>query len=306
MIAAAAGWSLAAIAAVGMLAGGVWRIGAKTQRPRLVAITEEPEDAVRWERIRFRSGESELAGWFIEGADGLAAEAGGKLPTVIIAHGWGSNRSRVLRYAKPLYKAGFSVFMYDARSHGESDSVKAPTAFMFRDDLLAAVAAARKLSRVDPEQIAVLGHSLGGVGSVLALQKGLKVKAIVTDSMPVTFETMVDSQLKKKGLPFFPLGYLIPAIWLRRARISRSEARLSNVPDALERYAGNAAEGRTPVLSIHSTGDDFIPANDLRRLERELPPGRIQTLFVNATGHSASQQDEAFWRNVLPFLREHL
>lgn len=290
-----------------VVAAVIWRIGALSQRPSKRPNTTKPDADMDWEEIQFRSGESLLAGWLLRPNGGIGQENNpNPLPTVIIAHGWGSNRSRVLRYSKPLYDAGYAVFMYDARSHGESESIKAPSGLMFREDVLAAVDAAGQLDRVDSDRIAVLGHSLGGFGAVLALAKGLHVRAIVTDSMPIKFETMLKAQLRKKRMPFFPIGYFIPAIWLLRAGISRAEFREASIPDVLSRYAGKDSSERTPVLMVHSNGDDFIPADDSRKLEREIPPNRIQTLFVNSVGHSTSEQDEVFWRQVLPFLSNHL
>ncbi|MFX3632247.1 MAG: alpha/beta hydrolase [Candidatus Pristimantibacillus sp.] len=299
-------WAAGIVVVIGLAAATIWRIGALSQQPSKRPNSTKPDADMGWEEIQFKSGESLLAGWLLCPSDGGTGQEKSPLPTVIIAHGWGSNRSRVLRYLKPLYDTGYAVFMYDARSHGDSESIKAPSGLMFREDVLAAVDAARQLERVDSDRIAVLGHSLGGFGAVLALAKGLHVRAIVTDSMPIKFETMLRAQLRKSRIPFFPIGHFIPAIWLLRAGISRAEFREASIPEVLSQYAGNNSSGRTPVLMVHSIGDDFIPVDDTRKLERQLPPNRIETLFVNSDGHSTSEQDEAFWRKVLPFLSNHL
>lgn len=290
-----------------LLAALVWRIGARSQNPRKLANGLIPDVDTQWQSLSFTSDGSKLEGWLLQPAPGTAANPpGGLLPLVVVAHGWGSNRTRVLRYARPLYEAGFAVFMHDARSHGDSESIKAPSAFMFRADVIAAVETARRLPGIDPDKITVLGHSLGGFGALLALDKGMKVCAVVTDSMPVRFETMMRAELKRKKIPAFPLAYLIPPIWLIRARISQEQFRAANIPDILARHAGSAESGRVPVLMIHSNGDDFISAEDLRQLKGQLPEGTIDTLFVSTKGHSASEQEPAFWERVIPFLQETL
>ncbi|WP_419874640.1 alpha/beta hydrolase [Candidatus Pristimantibacillus sp. PTI5] len=284
-----------------LVAALIWQMGARSQTPRKLANGNAPAIGTQWQSVSFTSHGSKLEGWLLQPAsDALTRE--GLAPLIVIAHGWGSNRTRVLRYARPVYEAGFAVWMYDARSHGDSDSISAPSALMFRDDVLAAVEAAKQLPGIDPNRISVLGHSLGGFGALLALDQGMKVRAVVTDSMPVRFETMMKSELRRKKLPIFPLAYLIPKIWLIRARISRTQFKEASIPLVLAKRAGFSEAGRTPVLMIHAKGDDFISAEDLMKLKGELPEGLVKTLFVSGNGHSQSEQDPVFWESVLPFL----
>ncbi|UVI28835.1 alpha/beta hydrolase [Paenibacillus spongiae] len=294
---------LTGAAIVALLLWVIWTIGARSQQPRKRPNDNQPDRP--FENVTFESGGSTLCGWLIHPQDREHSQPNSgnqadKRPLVVIAHGWGSNRSRVLRYTKPLLGAGFSLFMYDARSHGESDSISAPSALMFRDDIASAVASVRKFKNVDAERVAVLGHSLGGFGALLALADGLPVRAVVTDSTPTRFETMLRAELKRHKLPYFPLGLLIPPIWLHRAGITRSEYAKAQLPEALDRNDNGA---HIPVLMVHANGDDFIPADDLRELAKER---KLNTLFVKGAGHSSSEEDPAFWQRVIPFLKEHL
>ncbi|MBH5319107.1 alpha/beta fold hydrolase [Paenibacillus sp. GSMTC-2017] len=281
----------------------IWWIGAKSQQPRIVPNDKDPQIDTGWKSLTFQSSGFKIEGWLLQPAV-VSGEVNGLTPIVVIAHGWGSNRTRVLRYAKPLYEAGYAVLMYDARSHGESDKIKGPSALMFRDDVIAAVAEARKLPGIDPHRVAILGHSMGGFGTLLALDEGLRVNAVVTDSMPVHFDTMLKAELDSKKLPMFPLAYLIPKIWMIRSKISKEQFESANIPVVLKKNAGAVEEGKQPVLMLHSYGDTFIPADDLSKLVRELPQGTIDTVFVNTEGHSSSEQDPGFWKTILPFLEQ--
>lgn len=234
-----------------------------------------------------------MAGWFIP------SKHGANRPTVIVAHGWNSSRYRVLRYTAPLIDAGYNVLMYDARSHGDSEAMDAPSGLSFRDDVIAAVEYARSRPDVDSNRIALLGHSLGAFGSVLALLQDVPVRAIVTDSMPVHMETMVKAELNRRRFPHFPLAYAIPRIWLIRSRISAGIFRRNTIVAALNN------RNNTPVLMIHSRGDDYIPRAELDYVLKRVtnPP---EHLFVDSQGHSSSETDPRFWERVLPFLQQHL
>lgn len=201
----AALWLIASfIIIVALLAVFVWQMGARSQKPRKLSNESEPIVNTEWQSVSFTSHGSKMEGWLLQPTT-LAEQHNDKLPLIVLAHGWGSNRTRVLRYTHSLYEAGFAVFMYDARSHGDSDSISAPSALMFRDDVQAAVAVARRLPGIDSERVALLGHSLGGFGALLALDQGVSVRAVVTDSMPVYFETMMKSELKRKKFRYFRL-----------------------------------------------------------------------------------------------------
>lgn len=295
------GWVIGAAAAIAAAGGGAWMLGAKTQQPKRRPIGELPR--APYETVRFESEGVPMIGWLIR-PDAAGTDSGGPLPLVVIAHGWGSNRSRVLRYAHPLVEAGYAVFVYDARSHGESGSVKAPTGLMFMADIEAAVATAARLPGVDASRIAVLGHSMGGLGALLAYAGGLPVRAVISDNAPLTIETILRSELRRRNLPVFPLARIILRVWLLRAGVPYREVRRIDMPAWV---AANAEAvrggGGKPVLMIHSTGDPVIPAEELRSVTARAP---VEHRFVDAQGHSCSEQDPAFWQAVLPFLQRHL
>jgi pimeloyl-ACP methyl ester carboxylesterase len=279
------------VVASGMV--GLYVITAKAQQPKLLPNTNEPD--VPYETVQWFSGGRIVHGWLMQHS---ASEPS---PAIVVAHGWGSNRSRVLRYAIPLYEAGYTVLLYDARSHGESGVDPAPSGFMFRDDLLAALTWLHKRPEIDPSRIGVIGHSLGGFGAVLALDAGAPIAALVTDSMPVRFATMIAAELRRRKLPTFPLAHLIPRIMVARSRISRPVMKRAD-PAAI--LFDNAQGRDVPVLLVHSLRDTYIPSTELDHILSYNP--NMPHLYVEAQGHSASEQDPSFWPEVKAFFECHL
>lgn len=289
-------WILVIIVIVAALAGyAVWKITVKAQNPRVVHNDSNPQ--APHEEVSWKSGGETIRGWLLT----HPREGTEPAPVIVVAHGWGSNRSRIMRYALPLHEAGFFVLTYDVRSHGESGPARALTGLTFRDDLLAALEWIRGRDDLDAASIGVLGHSVGGFGSVLALDVGAPIAALVTDAMPVRFDTMVEAELRRKGMPVFPLAMLIGATMLLRSGISR---RFLNHSSPARILADNERGARVPVLLVHSRKDNFIPPSELEHVLAKAP--HVKHLFVDAEGHSVSEQDPSFWREVLPFFRTHL
>lgn len=277
----------------GAASAALYGLTAKAQQPRQLPNSDKP--SVPYQSVEWTSGGQPVRGWLLPQA------GGGRRPAVVVAHGWGSNRSRVLRYAHPLHREGFVVLLYDARSHGESGLHPAPTGLMFKEDLTAALEWLRGRPDVDPERIGVIGHSLGGFGAVLALAEGAPIAALVTDSMPVRFSTMIGSELRRRKLPVFPLAYWIPGLMARRSGIPRSVMKKAD-PAAI--LADNAEGRAVPVLLIHSRRDGYIPPAELEYVLAQNP--KLPHLFVDTDGHSASETDPAFWPAVTAFFGRHL
>ncbi|WP_274364079.1 alpha/beta hydrolase [Paenibacillus thermotolerans] len=270
----------------------LWLLTVKSQSPKKTEGSAVP--AFPYDKISFTSSGSQIAGWFISNRDNENLE---KKPVVILAHGWASSKSRMLRYAETLYKEGYALLLYDARSHGESESIKAPTVKSFRDDLLAAVRFAMQREEADPDRVAVLAHSFGGFGGVLALKETDRIKALVTDSMPAQFDTIMKAYLSRSSLKHLPLAYFLLRIGFWRAGISRKEVKRFDPVSILKQTS-------IPVLLLHSKKDDYVPVTELDYLVSQLPG--VSHQYLHTSGHRNSHKDPDFWNSVLPFLRRHL
>lgn len=281
------------VVALGLV--GVWVLAMKGMTPDRKTITQKP--SMPYEEVTINNGEANLQGWFIPAVQ----DSGQKSPLVIVVHGWSSSKQRMLRYVDPLYEAGYSLLLFDVRGHGESDEVNGVTVKIFRDDIIAAIEYAQNRPDVDVNRIGLLGHSFGGFGSIIANKKPLGIKALVTDSMPTRFRTIMEASLSKYKLHYYPLGPLISRIMFFRGGIKVKELPQFDVPQALK-------QRKAPVLLIHSKNDHYVPASELTYLieSQQDEPNQASYLFVESDGHSNSHLDPRFWEQVLPFYDEHL
>lgn len=107
---------------------------------------------------------------------GLAAWRWGSGPAVFLVHGWEGYGAQLRAFVEPLVNHGFSVVAFDAKAHGASPGVEA-TLSDFASALLA-------LEARFGSPAAVVAHSLGALGTLLALRRGLAARAAVLIAIP--------------------------------------------------------------------------------------------------------------------------
>ena len=95
----------------------------------------------------------------VGGGPTLQGEAMGEGPPVVLCHGVTATRRYVLHGSKALPRAGYAVFTYDARGHGESDPAPVGEGYGYPrlvEDLERVVN-----SEVGEERFLLGGHSMG-------------------------------------------------------------------------------------------------------------------------------------------------
>ena len=237
-----------------------------------------------------------LPGWFIP-ADG------GRLgPGVALVHGWESARDRLLPMVQFLRAAGFHCLAVDVRGHGANLIEVLPiTAGEFGADALAAW---RTLdARPDVSSSAVLGHSMGAIGALLAAAAEPRVAAVVATSSPADPWRLTRQTFRLARLPFpdvvaYPLAWLTTRVYLR--------PRGHRVAD----ISATAALGRigAPVLLVHGSADTVVPVAHLDRLARltGLTGHPIEQLVIDGGQHSWLYEFPVYRRTVASFLARAL
>jgi len=109
-------------------------------------------------------------------------------PTVILSHGYGSNREEMLSTSYKLWDAGYNVIVYDLRGHGNSSVNASSVGPAELDDLKKTIAYAKTLRNdagtgLYDGRLGLLGADLGGFISLSAAADDPDVKAVVADTV---------------------------------------------------------------------------------------------------------------------------
>jgi uncharacterized protein len=147
-------------------------IGLIASAPAPTAIGAPPADLAA-EAIEFQSASgATIRGWFVAGRPGGGA--------VVLMHGVRGNRIQMLRRARLLKSAGFSVLLFDFQAHGESTGDRITFGALEGRDATAAVTFVRQ--RLPGEKVGAIGTSLGGAAALLA-PVPLPVDALVLEAV---------------------------------------------------------------------------------------------------------------------------
>ena len=184
-------------------------------------------DTGRIEVVLKSEGET-IYGYYVRQTDSMRVKPH---PTIIYHHG---NRDHLQHYwdrVELLYQAGFDVFIYDYRGFGKSTGTS--TEQGLRADARAALTYVLGRSDVDSSQIVHYGYSLGGFPSLYSASELHTPRALITESIFASGETLVQSGT----LLNVPGSYLLEGAFDNTAPMQKRSC---------------------PVLLIHGTKDTFI------------------------------------------------
>jgi uncharacterized protein len=259
--------------------------GIHPRRPGWQGAPPEPDLPV--EPVGFCSQDgTRLAGWFVPGD---------RSGVVVLAHGYGSDRRELLPHAAFLYRAGYSLLLFDFRSSGQSEGRAVTIGALERLDLLGAVAYVRGRVDVGRSPIAVLGISLGAAVALLAAADSPAIAAVIAEC-PFTnlHSALARSFHYFTGLPAFPFAPL--TVWLCERRLG-IRARDVRPESAITRL------GRRPVLLIHGLADTLIdPSNSRVLYERAGPASELWLVEAAAHARAYERSPDDYRARVLAFL----
>ena len=134
-------------------------------------------------------------GWFFPGLRGA--------PTVVLSHGYTSQRADVLTLVTALQEHEFNVFLFDYTGHGTSPGV---TTLGYHEvsELRSAVQALATRDDVDPKHFGFWGVDMGAYISLEVASSDPRVAAFTLDSVYDDPQQLVEVEVKRSGLAILP------------------------------------------------------------------------------------------------------
>ena len=212
----------------------------------------------------------------------------------LLVHGWGSNKSDMLRYADPLLANGYDVIIMDVLGHGQSDFThKQVSIASFVQSITSTIDYVRERPDINSKRIYVLGHSMGGIAGSIVNATDSRIQALITDSMPTSLKSISNSMADKVKLPYIPFGWLFVSWFLVRGGVFLKARREWNLEKVLKNQ-------KSPALAIHSILDKKVPISNVEILLKASNFKRV--MKVETKGHHNCVKDDYFWENIFHFI----
>ncbi len=263
--------------------------------------TSPAEFGLAFEEVAIDAGDHELGGWFVPAEPTAPGQADERRPSIVIVHGWESNRGRTFAHVRYLHAAGFQCLVFDVRGHGANPPETLPINVPeFAEDTEAAVC--WLATRTDVSTVGVLGHSLGAAGAIVAASREPSIRAVVSLSAPadlvrMTRKTFDMAEMSIPAPVATPLAWITAVVLLAPRRHSLTDA---SALVAATRYRG-------PLLLIHGAKDHGVPVEHLELIGRAASGGRsdgdppVETLVLPDYGHRWLYEDAGCRRRTAAF-----
>jgi pimeloyl-ACP methyl ester carboxylesterase len=216
------------------------------------------------------------------GPDTVAAWSWGQGPTVVLTHGWSGHAGQMASFVAPLVKAGYRAVAFDHPAHGQSGGRRATY------DLLAR-SLATVVEQVGPVA-AVVAHSLGATGTILALTRGLPVDRVVLVAPPAEPPTYARAFGRAIGLPPARIEGMIERIRILNGGSLDSLDSRRLVPQL-----------RARALVIHDPDDPEVPFAHGAAIAEAWPGSRLER--APGLGHHRVLRDPGVIDAAVAFVR---
>jgi len=272
------------------------------------------------EEVRFRSFDgTSLRGMYISSTAAGRRAGAGKVPkgAVVFCHEFGSDMYSCGRYARPLVEAGFDVFTFDFRGHGDSSCGKKYRPLQWpsdkdMEDVLGACAHVETMLEAQgrPIELGLFGISRGAGAGLLAAASDPNIKAILCDGAFSTDTTLI--ALMKRWAHIFARVKLVYENhsdrfwWLLQWTVLRfAQPRLGCKYPSVRR-ALQEMQSR-PIFFIHGERDSYIREDQTRLLHAAAPSPKYLWIAPGAKhNQSAVVHPRDYASRTVAFFRRHL
>lgn len=246
-----------------------------------------------YDSISFRdiNDEVTLKGWFFSTPNSNK--------TIILAHGYGSNRlpfrEDTIELIKSFLNEGYNLLTFDFRNSGESEGDVTSVGYFEKYDLLGAIEYAKKRGS---DKIILLGFSMGASTSILAAAESKDVDVVIADS-PFSDLTMYLNENLSVWSNLPPV-FNKTTLLAMKILTGVDTKDVSPINDIVKIYP-------RPVLLIHSKDDEKIPVEHSHIL-KEASGSNVEFWETSGASHIRTYTEfpDEFMKKVLDFIKKNL
>ena len=192
---------------------------------------------------------------------------------IVVFHGNAGNiEGRGYKF-KFLVDQGYSVLLISYRGYG--DNPGQPTELDLISDSTLALEWLFKKEGISPEEVVLLGESLGS-GVAIALAAKYPVKGLIFDG---AYSSITD--VGQSAYPLIPVRWLLKDTWNSQSRIQKV---------------------KSPMLFIHSKKDSVIPFRFAQRLFQAANEPK-QSLWLDRSDHNDNLEAGSVRQSLIDFLQ---
>jgi dipeptidyl aminopeptidase/acylaminoacyl peptidase len=214
-------------------------------------------------------------------------------PAVVAIHGWGGNAEVMLPFAVLLHRAGYATLLLDARNHGRSDADTFSSMPRFAEDLEHGFDWLAARTEIDPQRIALLGHSVGAGAALLVASRREDVAAVVSIAAFAHPQQLMRRQMESHRIPYRPVGWLV---------LHYIERTIGHRFDAIAPI-NTIRNIRCPVLLVHGCEDRSVPVSDAEAIHAQRAHRRVDLLTLPGAEHDSVEHIERHGSEIVTFLQ---
>lgn len=209
---------------------------------------------------------------------------------IILIHGWGRNRGRMVSRARIYGSYGYTTILFSVRDHGKSDrEITGMSILKFSQDLNSCV------NWWGKKPVIITGHSIGAGAALLVAAQNPLVKGVIAEAPPYAFLRHLKYVYKPILKWFTPL--ILPGIKAIAFIKFRNHSKQEYSPlDA-------AANITVPTLLIHGKDDDILPYEYTCHLQKEIPNSQIWT--PDAIDHYNIEEHPDYPNQIISFIESN-
>jgi pimeloyl-ACP methyl ester carboxylesterase len=219
--------------------------------------------------------------------------------SIIFIHGHVSNRSHFLARAALFVEQGYGMLFLDLRHHGTSDGDISTMGLLEVQDVEAAFDFLTQQPELNPDRIAIYGHSMGGATAIMAFRRIPQARVLIAESA----YSSVEDNLRLRIVQDLPIpAFILPQVIILFCNVLTGENLFDVRPiDDIQHLDGR------PVLLVHGRLDNIVP---LENSERLFAAAHEPKAFwqIEGAGHMGSFEVSAqvYATSIIPFLEQYL